>query len=130
LNATQAAIRAGYSPKRADEIGYENLKKPEIQTALADAMQKRSERTEITVDYVLTSLKSIADRCLVQGDGFNPRGANKALELLGKHLRLFVERQELTGKGGGPVHFQIEDVNSAKELLASRILRLIDRGTA
>ena len=50
LNATQAAIRAGYSKKTAREIGCENLTKPNIAEAIAEAQKARSERTEITAD--------------------------------------------------------------------------------
>jgi phage terminase small subunit len=53
LNATQAAIRAGYAQRRADAIGYENLRKPEIEKYLATAMKVRAERTQITQDMVL-----------------------------------------------------------------------------
>lgn len=56
LNATQAAIRAGYSPKRADAIGHENLRKPEIAAAIEERMKAREKRTEITQDRVLTEL--------------------------------------------------------------------------
>lgn len=59
LNATQAAIRAGYSPKRADAIGYENLRKPEIHAAIEAAQAERSKRTEITQDMVLRELAKI-----------------------------------------------------------------------
>ncbi|MFG0381089.1 terminase small subunit [Pseudomonas sp. zbq_18] len=53
LNATQAAIRAGYSEKTAAEIGYENLRKPQIVAAIAEARARQQERTEITADRVL-----------------------------------------------------------------------------
>ncbi|SDG86127.1 Terminase small subunit [Pseudomonas flavescens] len=53
LNATQAAIRAGYSAKTAGVVGCENLTKPNIQAAIAEARQKQQERTEITADRVL-----------------------------------------------------------------------------
>ena len=43
LNATQAAIRAGYSEKTAKEIGYENLTKPHILTAIQDRMKELEE---------------------------------------------------------------------------------------
>lgn len=59
LNATQAAIRAGYSKKRADAIGYENLRKPEIAEAITAAMQEREQRTQITQDMVLKELAKI-----------------------------------------------------------------------
>lgn len=59
LNATQAAIRAGYSEKTAHSIGAENLIKPEIQKAISDAQAKREERTQIDSDYVLKRLVEI-----------------------------------------------------------------------
>lgn len=59
LNATQAAIRAGYSKKTAGQIGDENLKKPQIKKAIEERQQKRSERTEITQDRVLQELAKI-----------------------------------------------------------------------
>lgn len=45
LNATQAAIRAGYSKNRASEIGYQLLQKPDITSAIQAAMKERAERT-------------------------------------------------------------------------------------
>lgn len=59
LNATQAAIRAGYSEKTAQEIGSENLSKPMVAKAIADAQLKREERTKIDADYVLRRLVEI-----------------------------------------------------------------------
>lgn len=54
LNATQAAIRAGYSIKTARQMGAENLSKPVIQAAIAQARAEQQERTGITADRVLT----------------------------------------------------------------------------
>lgn len=59
LNATQAAIRAGYSRKTAGTIGHELLKKPEIQEAIRKAKAERAERTKITADRVLTELARV-----------------------------------------------------------------------
>ena len=59
LNATQAAIRSGYSEKTAAVIGAENLIKPNIAKAIADAEAKREERTQIDSDYVLKRLAEI-----------------------------------------------------------------------
>ena len=63
LNATQAAIRAGYSEKTARFIGAENLTKPNIAAAVAAAQAERSKRTEITQDYVLSSIMKTMERC-------------------------------------------------------------------
>lgn len=59
LNATQAAIRAGYSKKTAHSVGWENLQKPEIQAAVSEAQAKRTERTGITQDRVLEELAKV-----------------------------------------------------------------------
>ncbi|MCM3294113.1 terminase small subunit [Paenibacillus sp. MER 180] len=59
LNATQAAIRAGYSARTARKIGQENLTKPDIQKAIQEAMDARSKRTEITADRVLEEYAKI-----------------------------------------------------------------------
>lgn len=59
LNATQAAIRAGYSEKTANEIGAENLAKPSIAKAIQEALQERKERVQIDADYVLKRLVEI-----------------------------------------------------------------------
>lgn len=60
LNATQAAIRAGYSAKTADAIGRENLGKPLVAAAVAARKKARAERTQITADRVLLELARIA----------------------------------------------------------------------
>ena len=56
LNATQAAIRAGYSEQTAYSIGQRLLKKVEVQEAIQQAQNKRSERTQITQDEVIRRL--------------------------------------------------------------------------
>ena len=107
LNATAAAIRAGYSCKRASEIGWQLLQKTTVQQAVQTAQAERSARTQITQDYVIANLKEIVERCMQRApvrnmygeqvhddDGnalwtFNARDAHKALELLGKHLDMF-----------------------------------------
>ncbi|HBP5967519.1 TPA: terminase small subunit [Pseudomonas aeruginosa] len=59
LNATQAAIRAGYSTRRATEIGYQLLQRPEVAQAIQAAMAERSKRTEVEADYVIRRLREI-----------------------------------------------------------------------
>jgi phage terminase small subunit len=59
LNATQAAIRAGYSEKTAKEVGYENLTKPHILELVAELKAQRVEQTGIDAAYVLRRLTEI-----------------------------------------------------------------------
>lgn len=60
LNATQAAIRAGYSPRNADKIGSELLGKTRVSDAIKTAMAERSKRTGINQDRILMELAKIA----------------------------------------------------------------------
>ena len=59
LNATQAAIRAGYSEKTAEQLGYQLLQKTSVSDYILEVQSKRSERTEITADRVLQELAKI-----------------------------------------------------------------------
>lgn len=60
LNATQAAIRAGYSVKTAKDIGSQNLAKLNISQAIAERMAERSKRTGVNQDRVVLELAKIA----------------------------------------------------------------------
>ena len=60
LNATQAAIRSGYSEKTAHSIGHENLSKPDIQAALASARKQLAENAGITPERVLKEYGRLA----------------------------------------------------------------------
>lgn len=64
LNATQAAIRAGYSAKNADSIGLQLLRKTQVQEALKAAMDKRAKRVELTAEQVLADIREIKERCM------------------------------------------------------------------
>lgn len=61
LNATQAAIRAGYSKHTARQIGAENLSKPSIQAEIELLRSERSERTKINADWLLKRLSDEAE---------------------------------------------------------------------
>jgi len=84
LNATQAAIRAGYSEHTASAIGKENLRKPPIANRIQEMMDKRSASTEITAANVL---KHIAKHAY--NEDCNAHINLKALEMLSKNLNLF-----------------------------------------
>lgn len=60
LNATQACIRAGYSPNRASEQAYQLLQKTTVQESIAESMAERSRRTGINQDRIVQELARIA----------------------------------------------------------------------
>lgn len=94
LNATQAAIRAGYKEKTARAMAAENLTKPDIQKAIQEARDAREKRSMITVEWVLAQIASIA-----QDEEAQQRDRLKALELLGKHLGMWEKRPDEEQQG-------------------------------
>lgn len=127
LNATQAAIRAGYSERTASRIGPQLLGKNCVREAIEKAQAKRARRVEVTQDYVLSNLVEVVERTMQRApfldrkgeqvtdeEGravwtFDAKGANRALELLGKHLGIFTDKvkAEVSGPDGGPVASEI-----------------------
>ena len=105
LNATQAAIRAGYSKKTANKQGARLLTFVDIQKAINAAMEARTQRIQRTADEVLRDISDIA-KTAKNAFMDNPEQtalasvALKALELEGKHYRLFdkpdEEEEEIT----------------------------------
>jgi phage terminase small subunit len=65
LNATQAAVRAGYSPKVAYRQGFENLRKPQVAAALTEAMAQRAARVQFDQDSVLREIALLASSDIV-----------------------------------------------------------------
>lgn len=139
LNATQAAIRAGYSKKTAKQIATENLAKPVLAESIRKAIEQRSERTEIKADYVLKQAVKLHERCMqeiqpvtdskgnhVEDKGrpvyiFNAAGAAKALQLVGNHINVqaFQDKKILSGPDGKPIQidhqFTVEFVNASSQ---------------
>lgn len=114
-NATQAAIRAGYSEKTADRIGHENLKKLEISKAISEKMNAKQKETIMKQDEVLELLTSIARGEAQKYTSTKHKKANgnetktetsgtstpqmeerlRALELIGKRYGIFTDKQQV-----------------------------------
>ena len=76
LNASQAAIRAGYSKKTSPKIGFENLQKPEIKKKIDKLKEKRAKKADFGAQEVLAELKKLATSNL--GDFFDESGYLKS----------------------------------------------------
>ena len=119
LNATQAAIRAGYSEHTAKDIGCQNLAKLNIAEKIAQLKAERSKRVQIDADWVLTASKDLYDKCmeaepLTDQNGeevgfakFNAAGAAKAIELVGKHVNVRAFDFEAGNSDKKPIHINI-----------------------
>ena len=119
LNATQAAIRAGYSEKTAPAQASRLLINVNVAAAIQAAIKQRSERTQVDADYVLRTIVDTIERCkqaepVRDRDGeatgeykFDAGAVLKGAELLGKHLKLFTDNTELTGANGAPLTINV-----------------------
>lgn len=102
LNATQAAIRAGYSESTARQMGSENLAKPVIAERIQILFDARAEKVELSSEYVLKGIKDLTEELRYSED---PAKAYKGYEMLGKHLQIFTEKIEMETK------VQITEIN-------------------
>ena len=100
FNATQAAMRAGYSPRTAKLTGHRLITDDNVLAALAEGQQRRATQVQITVAEVMQMLQREA----TAGDLEQPNAARiKATELLGKHLGMFTDKVQVENVGAPPI---------------------------
>lgn len=138
LNAASAYLRAGYKSNNPDVCGAKLLTKVGIKSYINELLKERSKRTAIDADYVLYGIQDVVERCkqgkpVLDEDGnptgewrFEPNACLTGFKMLGQHLKLFTEKHELTGPGGGPITLETLDVNklsdeALKEILAAKL---------
>lgn len=129
FNACQAAIRAGYSEKRGRQTGHDLLQKPHIRAAIEKDLETRTSRIKASVDRVLEELERLAlydpagyvgiqspediprlpenMRRAITGWKWDKNGnfvlefaKVHTLEMLGRHLKMFTDKFELSGDVG------------------------------
>lgn len=121
LNATQAAIRAGYSEKRASEIGYQLLQKTTVQAAIQEAMTERGNRTEVTADKVIEQLAKIAFHDLKHVVTWDERGRIKIRPSDEVDGTLLQEISESISDNGMNKKVKLNDRMKALELLGKHL---------
>ena len=89
LNATQAAIRAGYSEATASEIGYKLVHNSSVAAYIAERGESIATKLGLSVEYVLGTTKDIIDKTKPLRHSENASVAMKGLDLVGKHLKLW-----------------------------------------
>lgn len=122
LDERQAAIRAGYAPSGAGFTACRLMEREDVRAAIGEAMRRRNGRTGLTADEVIGDLRELRDICMgrksvkvmtivknaregtaepveVEGMMFEPAAANRALEMLGRHLQIFTDRMDMTSNG-------------------------------
>ena len=119
FNGTQAAIRAGYSPKSAAETAYENLRKPQIIEALAQRRDELAATNDATpervmAEYALIGFADIGDYVQWDCDGITLTGSS---ELAEGASRAVSEVTEVKTEHGTTIKFKLHDKKGALDSL-------------
>lgn len=106
-NLTEAAVLAGYDPKWASRIGWALMRKPHIRAEVDAHLEKISEKVDLDLEHLVEDLVEIKAKCMqaepvVDANGqptgewkFDSRGAIKAIELIGRYLKLLDKENTL-----------------------------------
>lgn len=125
MNANAAVLRAGYKTKNKGIMAAELMSHPLVIREIEARMAERREKTELSAQYVINKLVDIVENT----EANNPQAALRGLELLGKTMALFKERQEISGPDGNAIEMEQrvkEDVTD----FTSRISSLAKRAGA
>lgn len=121
----QALEDAGYKTKNKKEMARALLAHPLVKAFVEKAQVAKEKRNELSQDYVIQKLISIVEDT-EQG---NPQAALRGLELLGKHLGLYRDRQEISGPDGESIKME-QKINERATDFTSKLSRLAaNRGT-
>ncbi len=105
FNATQAAIRAGYSQDTAKQQGSRLLSNVDVRAAIDTAIRERSSRALLSQDAVLCGL---LEEARYTGEGSSHSARVSAWAHIGKHLGMFIDRVHATGQQAhGITHIQL-----------------------
>jgi len=122
LNATQAAIRAGYSENSAQEQSSRLLSNVMVEEAVSKTIKKRSDKTGVTINQVVTGLLTEAQGGV---DDSTPASRVSAWGLLGRHLGMFVDRvdQRTTYEAGDTLAQLLKEIDGNSRTVKIKELR-------
>ena len=123
LNATQAAVRAGYSARTARTQAADLLTNPNIAAAIVEAQAARSRRTEVTADRVVLELARVAFGDPRRVMSWGPGGVRlrPSAELADEEAAIVAEVGETTTKKGGSLRVKTVDKLGALRLLGQHL---------
>ena len=122
MNGSKAVLEAGYKTNNPNRIATDLLRHPLVRKEIEDRQAERRDRLELSADYVIHKLIAIVE----QTEAGNPQAALRGLELLGKNLGLFKERQEISGPDGEAIKYEQKVKEDAADF-SRAIARLAER---
>lgn len=120
----EAAKRAGYSEKTAVKIAYQLMENPAIRITIDALRSERNKHSDITKDYVLQEIVKTVNAAKQDS---NHNATLRGLELLAKHLGMFIERTEISGPDGEAIKME-QKVKQDVADFTSRLSRLAKSG--
>ena len=122
-NASAAAVRAGYAIAYSDRQAHILLKHKGVARLIDEISQsKEAKLVSVSPDYVIQKVTEIVTR-----DGTRDGDRLRGLELLARHLGMFIDRTEITGKDGGAIELEQRRVEQEAMNFTSKIKALRDR---
>lgn len=124
LNATQAALRAGYTSRNATKVAYQLMENQAIRITIDALRAERSKGTDVTKDFVLRGIQK-AIRLAEESNNLN--ALLRGHELLARHLGMFIERTEISGPDGDAIKME-QKVKEDVAAFTTSLARLSSRG--
>ena len=112
-NATQSAIKAGYSARTAYSAGNRLLKKVDVKQYIDERLAEMKESSIADTNEVMQFLSSTMRGDIPDQFGLDPalNDRLKAAELLGKRYKMFTDKQEISGADGEPIKVVFSNMN-------------------
>lgn len=125
LNASAAVLRAGYKTRNQNRVAAELLRHPLVKAEIERRTEKRRQNMELKADYLINKLIAI-----IEDGEVKTADTLRAIELAGKSIALWKERQEITGADGEAIRVQEQKVEREIDDFKSRIASISERGGA
>jgi len=122
FNGSAACVRAGSTCATPERMAYQWLANPGVKAVIAHLLEERTQRMKIDQGYVIQKLVRTVEKAELDN---NLASVLRGIELLAKHLGMFSDKIELTGKDGEAI--QIEKVQEDAESLTRAIAGLAKR---
>lgn len=122
LNASAAVLRAGYKTRNQNRIAAELLSHPLVKAEIDKRTSERREKMELKADYLINKLINLMEK-----DGIKDSDLIRAIELAGKSIALWKERQEISGPDGKAIEME-QKVKENVEEFTAKMARLAASG--
>lgn len=120
-NASAAVLRAGYKTRNQNRLASELMRHPLVAAELERRMTEKQEKIELRGDYLVNKLINI-----IENESEKTADVLRAIELAGKTLALWRERQEVTGADGRAIEME-QRVKEDVADFTSNLSRLVKR---